>query len=471
MLLVSWNVAGLKPVLQRIHMDYGNAANYSAAATSSTGRPNRSTSDTTTVENISSLQKTINKKCNSGNNTSATPIDPFAKYLALHGDITILCLQEHKIPHGQLSSRSEPHRCSSVPGYESFWSCNNSTVPGKSGSTKSRGFNGVVTYAKVGTVQRSSCTPFNDPSLDNQGRCIVTDHGKWVLFNVYVPCGFSREKMRFLRALRKAMQMERDGKNDKGGKRSVVLVGDLNLKHCVEDVYWKNLLVDVDRILGEVASAKAKDTGCEEHNNFCDGVGSGIPHWKVELEKNWNHISTALQTIEAVPRKTTNPSTGESFDKFRARVNANAANDKNDAASSRYVYLGSYEDSEEEALGCYNFDERTYFEDTGENTPANNVVNTAKNSACTTELDNFNNEQQHHAILCRKKNLISIETLTELVSKIVNVFWDEKTQREIAKSEGQLNTDAPDYLWIKKVLEEDGMVDVFRHFYPRADSR
>lgn len=104
--------------------------------------------------------------------------------------------------------------------------------------------------------------------------------------------------MRFLRALRKAMQRERDGKKEKGEKKSVVLVGDLNLKHCVEDVYWKNLLVDVDRILAEVASAKAKDTGYEEHNNFCDGVGSGIPYWKVELEKNWNRISTALQTIE-----------------------------------------------------------------------------------------------------------------------------------------------------------------------------
>lgn len=148
-----------------------------------------------------------------------------------------------------------------------------------------------------------------------------------------------------------------------------------------------------------------------------------------------------------------------------------ADNGKNDAASSRYVYLGSYEDSEEEALGCYNFDERTYFEDTGEKKTASTVVNPAENRACTTEYDNFNNEQQNHAILYRKKNLISIESLTELMSKIVNVFWDETTQREIAKSEGQLNTDAPDYLWMKKVLEEDGMVDVFRHFYPRADSR
>jgi exonuclease III len=45
---------------------------------------------------------------------------------------------------------------------------------------------GVVTYAKIGTVQSADSTPLNDPELDNQGRCIMTDHGNFVLFNVYV---------------------------------------------------------------------------------------------------------------------------------------------------------------------------------------------------------------------------------------------------------------------------------------------
>ncbi len=148
-----------------------------------------------------------------------------------------------------------------------------------------------------------------------------------------------------------------------------------------------------------------------------------------------------------------------------------AAHGKSDYTSSRYVYLGSYEDTEEEALGCYDFDEQTYYEDTEENTPASTEDNDVEKSAYTTGVDNLNNQQQLNSFLYRKKNLIGIETLTELMSKIVNVFWNEDIQREIAKTDGQLNSDAPDYMWMKKVLDEDGMVDVFRHFYPRADSR
>lgn len=251
MLIVSWNVAGLKPALQKIYSDYG----------------------TTSSSNGNSSNATTSK-------TKKSNVDSFANYLRLHGDIGILCLQEHKIPLTQLSSRSEPHRCSTVDGYESFWSC--------ATDQKSRGFNGVVTYAKVGLVQSADSTPFDDPELDNQGRCVMTDHGKFVVFNVYAPNNGQRaanlgNKMKFLFALKSAMDRQREG-----GK-AVVLVGDMNLKIDKRDIYWKYRCLKVDEILGQMKQEDGKEG---------KGSSSMFPAWKKDIAKHWDEISRVLQTIE-----------------------------------------------------------------------------------------------------------------------------------------------------------------------------
>lgn len=110
---------------------------------------------------------------------------------------------------------------------------------------------------------------------------------------------------------------------------------------------------------------------------------------------------------------------------------------------NRFAVLGGYEDTAEEALCYYTFDERSY-----------------------------DDPQNDTATVYRRKNRVCIETLAELMSKIANVSWNEKTQRQIAQSsEAGLNPDSPPYLWMKSLLEEDGMVDVFRHFYPAAEGR
>ena len=100
MLIVSWNVAGLKPALQKIHSDYSS-----------------SSSSSSSVAAAASSASSTKSKNEIGASTAKKNIDPFANYIRLHGDVDILCLQEHKIPLTQLSSRSEPHRCSSIEGY------------------------------------------------------------------------------------------------------------------------------------------------------------------------------------------------------------------------------------------------------------------------------------------------------------------------------------------------------------------
>ena len=83
------------------------------------------------------------------------------------------------------------------------------------------GYSGVTTYVREratsvdgpGVAKAAprviSCRsrPFGDPELDDEGRLVVTDHGRFLLFNVYVPNsgGDGRPrldfKLKFLRAL------------------------------------------------------------------------------------------------------------------------------------------------------------------------------------------------------------------------------------------------------------------------------
>ena len=286
MLIVSWNVAGLKPALERIHTDYGADASCSASNKLHSSQFAKPTVNVDASGETSSTTGNRDREIQRQHPSTTNGSSPFATFLRLHGDVSILCLQEHKIPHSQLSSRSEPHRCSALPGYESFWSC--FTDP-----KARKGFNGVVTYVKTGMVQSADVAPLRDPSLDGEGRCVMTDHGDWVLFNVYVPCGSDEEtlpkKMTFLNALRKSMKRQRE----EMGKR-VVLVGDMNLKHCAKDVYWKYRVLNVDEVLGRMQCTKNEiDDNQKENDRNLD-----FPKWKVDLENQWDRILTVLQSLQ-----------------------------------------------------------------------------------------------------------------------------------------------------------------------------
>lgn len=105
--------------------------------------------------------------------------------------------------------------------------------------------------------------------------------------------------------------------------------------------------------------------------------------------------------------------------------------------------LGSNEDSVQDALGCYNFEAQSYID-----------------------------PETDKSALIIKRNVLCVDTLGELMHKIVHVKWDEKTLRAIAESdEVGLNPDSPAYQWMKMLVKEDEMVDVFRHFYPKAEAR
>jgi exodeoxyribonuclease III len=377
MLILSWNVAGLSTTVNRIHDNY---------------QPK-------------SAAKVNGEKSSSSNNKHSSAA--FAEYISRHG-ATILCLQEHKIPKQQLSNRQEPRQCSNVAGFESFWSC---CVD----DTK-KGLNGVVTYAPTGTVLAADPAPLGSPDLDQQGRCIMTDHGSFVLFNVYVPSSGGQPlsyKMKFLNALRRAMNHQR-----RVNKKPVILVGDYNITHASKDMFWSDRVVHVHDVLEQV--------------NADQSGAMGVPQWKVELAAHWSKIVNALQTAEVVETQTSNSLTKEKYNKFRLAV----------TVENRRILLGRNESTPEYCRYGYDLNS-SYYHD-------------------------VDTDQE---VLAQEEDVLSVEILAELMLKIAGVKWDEATQRSIATTDATVRRVSPTRQWLSDVLQQDGMVDAFRHYYPEAEAR
>jgi exonuclease III len=135
----------------------------------------------------------------------------------------VLCLQETKASRSLLQQQPAA-AAAHVDGWDSFWSCN---------VTERGGFNGVCTYARKGMTQEANARPFDDRSLDDEGRALVTVHGSMAIVNVYVPCGGGEAKIRFLKATREVAR----GLRKRG--LHVVLLGDLNASRRPCDVSFK----------------------------------------------------------------------------------------------------------------------------------------------------------------------------------------------------------------------------------------
>jgi len=371
MLVMSWNVASLATLVDRIHESYNPARE-------DTRKRSRQVPASVALQ----------------------------EFMRRHG-ADIYCFQEHKIGLPKLKSRADPRGCSMVEGYESFWSCcvENGSV----------GFNGVVTYARKGMVQSADAHPLGSKDLDDEGRCVMTDHGSFVLFNVYVPASGRHSlefKMKFLNALRTAMQEQRK-------RKPVMLVGDLNIKHTALDRPWKDRVVHVNDVLEEVAAS----------SNVAE-----LPQWKRQVAQSWHMIMAAMETKRPVPTETKNKHTGQEFAKFRLTVTLD---------DGRVVCLGKVEPTEASCTYYYDFGNSHYYAhpETGE---------------------------QH---LAKEANVVTLEVLTELMLKIAGVKWDDATQRLISTTGAGVRRVDPPRQWLDSLIEEDGMVDTFRHFYPTAENR
>ncbi|GJP53860.1 hypothetical protein CLOM_g12985 [Closterium sp. NIES-68] len=146
----------------------------------------------------------------------------------------VLCLQEAKVAEERLE-----RAWALVDGYDSYWAF----------SRDKKGYSGCVTFV------RDSLTPLDAvaDAIGPNGRAWEgamgteteqgTEHGRFVLLNVYVPNAGERKhgrprlrrKMAFLRALRRECDAIR------ASGQHVVVVGDLNISHRDIDVFhqWR----------------------------------------------------------------------------------------------------------------------------------------------------------------------------------------------------------------------------------------
>lgn len=131
----------------------------------------------------------------------------------------ILCLQETKAHREQVETEAQ------TLGYgHAYWS-----------SATRKGYSGVATFMHdrpVGEVKLG----WGQTEYDSEGRIVITDHGPFLLYNIYFPNGGSGEerhnfKQKFLKDLNKHLATQL-----KAG-REIVLVGDYNVAHTEMDVH------------------------------------------------------------------------------------------------------------------------------------------------------------------------------------------------------------------------------------------
>lgn len=110
------------------------------------------------------------------------------------------------------------------------------------------GLNGVATFVRKNYTIKADSKPFNQSILDCEGRCLLTDHGSFVVINIYVPNSGQNHKrypfkMKFLSSLQTLVAAQ------KVLGKKVILVGDFNIAPSSIDVCRPNRQMHIPSIL------------------------------------------------------------------------------------------------------------------------------------------------------------------------------------------------------------------------------
>lgn len=144
----------------------------------------------------------------------------------------ILCLQETKAHIDQVETSVK------TLGYKnSWWS-----------SAVKKGYSGVATFTDQQPI--SVTKGWGQEEYDSEGRLVITDHGAFILYNIYFPNGGSGDarhqfKQKFLRDLNAHLKSVIET------GREIVLVGDYNVAHTEIDVHDPVRLSKVSGFLPE----------------------------------------------------------------------------------------------------------------------------------------------------------------------------------------------------------------------------
>jgi len=333
--------------------------------------------------------------------------------------VDIFCLQEVKVNSKTLAQGRQYE----VEGYESFWACNDGA------GNQRQGLNGVCTFVRKDLMVERACnTPLECEELDAEGRCLLTDHGSFVLFNVYVPNSQGGPrlpfKMRWLRALRAAMNRERC----KG--KAILLAGDMNLKHRSRDSHWSCLSLEPTEI------AKGLEEGGDEET--LQLLRLVAFHWPDLLEAFRN------KTVERL--ETRNSKNGQTFQKWGiwAKPFRGASNGTSTGAPVR---IGPPIEDEGMAKCSFSVD------GVGVDTSGQFVMG------------------DDGEYVLRKKGELSMGELQEGMKKLGGLDLSNAAKEWLVERCQSSSVEALRQ-WLKDVLTDgNGMIDSFAEFYPKAQER
>lgn len=129
-----------------------------------------------------------------------------------HEQPTILCVQETKASEERI-----PEELKNIEGYHVYYS-----------SAEKKGYSGVGLFTEKepdGVRKNLGVRRF-----DAEGRVIIADYGKFVLFNVYFPNGkISRERLKYKMDFYEAFFSQVDKLRRRG--KSLIICGDVNTAH------------------------------------------------------------------------------------------------------------------------------------------------------------------------------------------------------------------------------------------------
>ncbi|KAG9442606.1 hypothetical protein H6P81_018460 [Aristolochia fimbriata] len=178
----------------------------------------------------------------------------------------IICIQETKLSRQDLTAD-----LTTAEGYEAFFSCTRTFEKGRVGYSgvatfcrvnsafssneaalpvaAEEGFTGLLESSKTGDViagdfpvelnlvdeDTKNVTRQDIIKVDSEGRCIITDHGHFVLFNIYGPRADpdDKERTRFKYIFYKILQKRWESLFSKG--KRVIVVGDFNIAPAALD--------------------------------------------------------------------------------------------------------------------------------------------------------------------------------------------------------------------------------------------
>ncbi|KAJ3414332.1 Class II abasic (AP) endonuclease [Chytridiales sp. JEL 0842] len=234
----------------------------------------------------------------------------------------IICFQEVKTSRSKLDSD-----IAIVPDYDGFFTF----------SKVRMGYSGVATYAKspvatpldaeegisgrhggklskeeAAAIYEELYKEYDDKELqamDAEGRVVITDHGLFVLFNVYVPNSHSEDREHFKLRFLNALEIRTKALLSMG--REVIIVGDLNIchrpiDHCDPENSVKEAKVDA---FGETPSRRwleklvGPDTGCmvDVFRHFWPTKRGAFTCWNTLIDGRKSNFGTRIDYILCSP--------------------------------------------------------------------------------------------------------------------------------------------------------------------------